>query len=281
MNAERLPLQNRTIAIPESRQLDVLAELLERRGATTLRCPLVAILDAPDPAPVVAWLNAFIAAPPDDFVILTGEGIRRLLGCAERAGIRAAFGAALAGVRKIARGPKPGSALREIGLKPDVLASQPTTDGVIATLDSLELQDHRVGVQLYGDEPNAKLIDYLHRRGARPLAVAPYVYASQADDDKVVALIRALAAGRIDAIAFTSQVQYQRLQQIANTHQLEPELKAGLARTQVAAVGPIVAALLRDAGVRVDWMPESAYFMKPLVTALCQVFDTTNTRPAD
>jgi uroporphyrinogen-III synthase len=39
-------LSGRTIAVPETRELDVFSSMLERRGATVLRCPLVAILDA-------------------------------------------------------------------------------------------------------------------------------------------------------------------------------------------------------------------------------------------
>src|SRR5262245_60431228 len=35
-------LSGRTIALPEARELTRLAEMLEQRGATTIRCPLVA-----------------------------------------------------------------------------------------------------------------------------------------------------------------------------------------------------------------------------------------------
>jgi len=45
-------LSGRTIALPETRELDRLAQLLTEEGATTLRCPLVAIKDAPDQKPV-------------------------------------------------------------------------------------------------------------------------------------------------------------------------------------------------------------------------------------
>ena len=55
------PLAGRTIALPETRELDKLAQLLEAEGAQTLRCPLVAILDAPDEAPVLAWLRVLAA----------------------------------------------------------------------------------------------------------------------------------------------------------------------------------------------------------------------------
>ena len=48
------PLAGRAIAIAETRELDVFAGLLERRGARVLRYPLVQIIDAPDPQPVLA-----------------------------------------------------------------------------------------------------------------------------------------------------------------------------------------------------------------------------------
>jgi uroporphyrinogen-III synthase len=262
------PLVNRTIALPETRQLDVLADLLERRGATTVRCPMVSILDAPDPAPIEAWLKQFIEHPCDDFIILTGEGLRRLLSFAERVGIKDAFIAALTKVRKITRGPKPGRALHEIGLKPDLPAEEPTTDGVMATLSKENLRSHKVGVQLYGTDPNLKLIDFLKSAGANPRTVAPYIYASAADDQRVLDLIDQMAAGNIDAIAFTSTPQYRRLRDVAKSANKDDLLERGLQRVKVAAIGPIVAEELKQAGVRVDLMPSDSFFMKPLVTEI-------------
>src|SRR5260370_29299591 len=78
-------LAGRRIALLEHRELDRLGRMLEEQGAETLRCPLVAIVDAPDPAPVEAWLRRAIAAPFDDLVLMTGEGLRRLPGGAPRA----------------------------------------------------------------------------------------------------------------------------------------------------------------------------------------------------
>ena len=88
-DADHRRLSGRTVALPETRELDRLAQLLEAEGAATLRCPLVAIKDAPDQAPVEAWLRALVADGVDDLVLLTGEGLRRLLAAAERIGIRA------------------------------------------------------------------------------------------------------------------------------------------------------------------------------------------------
>lgn len=271
MNAsEKQPLSGRRIAVPESRQLDLFAAMLEARGGQVLRCPLVAIRDAPDPEPIEAWLADFAGGGCDDLILLTGEGLRRLLGVAERAGgnLRDRFVARLAEVRKITRGPKPARALRELDLRADLPAAAPTTDGVIETLSREEMGGRRVGVQLYGTDPNEKLMDFLDNAGARAKPVAPYVYADQSEDERVVELIETLADGGIDAIAFTSSPQVRRLFSVARAHKLEASLQAALGRITVAAVGPIVADTLTRRAVTVDLIPASGYFMKPLVRAL-------------
>lgn len=263
-------LRGRTIAVPESRELDLFARMLEERGADVLRCPLVTILDAPDPEPVKAWLEDFIHHPFDYLVLLTGEGLRRLLGVAERAGgsLREDFVRALSTTCKVTRGPKPANALRKEGLKSDLSAAAPTTAGVIETLGEHDLRDRIVGVQLYGEEPNHALIDFLGNAGADVRSVAPYVYADDSRDPQVTALIQTLMDGRVDAIAFTSTPQVRRLFGIAESQGLEEPLRESLAVVTVAAVGPVVAEALEKRGVHVDLMPESQWFMKPLVREL-------------
>lgn len=260
----------RVVAVPQTRQLDVLASLLASRGATVVRCPLVAIEDAPDSKPIEAWLRRMIAAPADLTIFYTGEGIERLLGFAERAGIAGDFTAALARTLKLCRGPKPKRVLRRLGLSSDIDAAAPTTAGIVLTLDARELDGKRVAVQVYGDGPVDALADYLNDRGATADFVAPYVYVSSADDAQVAELIEQLANGKIDAVTFTSKTQFERLLKLARDRSLEPRLRTGLGRTCVAAVGPVVAATLKDAGIEVHVTPEESFSMKPLVAALAK-----------
>src|SRR6201994_2688258 len=165
---ESQPLKGRTIALPEPREVEIFAAMLERRGATVVRCPMVAILDAPDPAPVLEWSRKFASGACDDLILLTGEGLRRILSCIERnePALKDSFIAALGRVRKITRGPKPARALRELGLKPDIAAEVPTTEGVINSLRPHDLKARRFGLQLYGTEPNRPLVDFLITAGA-------------------------------------------------------------------------------------------------------------------
>jgi uroporphyrinogen-III synthase len=254
--------------------------MLEARGAIAVPCPLVGIKDAPDSVPVEQWLNRFIAHPFDDLILLTGEGLRRLVGCADRAGIKEPFLAALAQSRKIVRGPKPVRALRGVGLDADLQAPVPTSAGVIDILAGFDLLGRRVGVQLYPDHDHRALLDFLTTKHAIVDVVWPYVYASEADDQKVLSVIEEMVAGNIDAIAFTSSPQVRRLQEVASRAGKSQAARDALARTLVAAVGPVVAAELATIGVRPDVMPSNeTYFMKPLVRELVSAFSQRRGTP--
>jgi len=260
--------EHRVVAVPETRQLDVLADMLEKRGATVLRCPMIAIKDAPDAQPILDWLDRVITDVPDLMVLYTGEGIERLLGFAERSGRKAEFVEALARMTKLCRGPKPKRALRRLDLSSDIDAAAPTTSGIIETLKTLDLAGKRVAIQLYGDQSNPELEECLASLGAKADFVWPYVYASAADDQRVIDLISSMRDGEIDAITFTSNAQVKRLLALARDRQIEHDLELGLKSTCVAAVGPVVAQTLAQAGIAVDAMPTESFFMKPLVTAL-------------
>jgi uroporphyrinogen-III synthase len=267
-----MALTGRTVALAEGRQLEDFAQLLEKEGATALRYPLLAILDPPDDGPALAWLDALIAGRFEWVICLTGEGIRRLLACAERHGRRAEVVAAFGKVQSLTRGPKPGKALQEIGLKPTRLAATPTTDGVIATLREISLNGVRVGVQLYRED-NPPLLAFLAEQGAVVKTVLPYVYAPASDTERVVELIDRLAGGTVDAVVFTSAPQIDRLFEVAEEKGLESRLREGLGRTKVAAVGPIVADNFRGRQVRVDVCPEQGWQMKNLVIQIKRAFE--------
>ncbi|HYM35772.1 MAG TPA: uroporphyrinogen-III synthase [Steroidobacteraceae bacterium] len=270
-------LQDRTIAVPETRELDIFAGLLERRGAKVIRCPLVAIHDAPDPQPVLAWIKRVIEGECDDLILLTGEGLRRLVSCIERNApeLDEFFIAALGRIRKITRGPKPAKALRELGLQSDLAAEIPTTDGVIALLSNHDLKHRRVGVQLYGSDPNLRLMNFLEKAGASTLPVAPYVYADSSEDDTIHVLAKQLQSGVVDAMAFTSMQQVQRWFDVLG----DETAKAALAKTLIATVGPIVAESLRKRGVEVQIVPSDAFFLKPLTRALEEKLGSRPTGP--
>lgn len=265
-------LKGKRIAVPEMRELEVFSALLERRGAEVLRCPLVTIYDSPHSAQVLAFAVKVVDGGIDDFVIITGEGLTRILSCIDKhdPALRPRFVEALGRVRTVTRGPKPARALRALGLKPAIEATEPTTEGVIHALTPHDLSQRRVAVQLYGSDPNLALVRFLRQKNADVSTVAPYVYGNAADDATVHALLERMAAGEVDAIAFTSKLQIERLM----TQHPAPLVRRALSRTLIAAVGPIVAESIRSYGFEVSSSPEHSWFMKPLVVALGEALGT-------
>jgi uroporphyrinogen-III synthase len=257
------------ILILETREEAQFSRLLAEQGAEVLQCPMFTIHDAPDSAPVEAWIRQFIEQPFDDLVLMTGEGLRRLIKLARRLGLEQQFVAALGKARKFARGPKPGRALREIGLEPQMTTEKPTSEGIIELLSRVGLEGHRLGLQLYPDRDHDALIGAIAAMGARVEPVLPYIYDPQAADANILTAIEEMARKRIDAIALTSSGQVRRLFEVARARQCEDRLRDGLSRTPIASVGPVVSDELRSYGLSADIVPASgAFFMKPLISAM-------------
>ena len=269
------------ILILETREEAQFSRLLTEQGADVVQCPMFTIHDAPDPAPIEGWIRRFIEAPCDDLVLMTGEGLRRLMKVARKIGVETDFTAALGKSRKFARGPKPGNALREIGLEPQVTTEKPTSEGIIEMLARCDLAGHRVGLQLYPDKDHGRLIGAIAAQGAEVETVLPYVYDAEAADANIVTAIGEMAERHIDAIALTSSGQVRRLIEVAKAHCCETQLREGLAQTPIASVGPVVSDELKAYGLGTDIYPANdAFFMKPLISAMAAALGKAPPRSA-
>jgi uroporphyrinogen-III synthase len=107
-------------------------------------------------------------------------------------------------------------------------------------------------------------VKFLETAGAKVSTVAPYVYADATDDAAILTLLKRILAGEVDAIAFTSTPQVERLFAVASAERIT----TALAKTVVAAVGPVVADTLRRHGIEARVMPEESFFLKPLTSVL-------------
>jgi uroporphyrinogen-III synthase len=257
------------ILILETREEAQFSRLLTEQGADVLQCPMFTINDAPDPAPIEAWIRRAIEKPFDDLVLMTGEGLRRLMKVVRRIDVETDFVASLSKARKFTRGPKPGRALREIGLEPQQTTEKPTSEGIAEMLSRIDIRGHRLGLQLYPDKDHSALIGAITAQGADVEPVLPYVYDAKAADASIVTAIEEMAQGRIDALALTNLGQVRRLIDTARSHGWEEKLREGFRRTPIASVGPAVSEELKSHGLTAAISPaEGAYFMKPLISAM-------------
>jgi uroporphyrinogen-III synthase len=204
----------------------------------------------------------------DVAIFLTGVGTRTVFEAAQHMGreveLRQRLDAAVVAVR----GPKPTAALRQLGVRIDVLAPPPNTSAeLLAELAETDLRGSTAAVQLYG-APNPELSLKLAGRGATVIELAPYVWQRPIDPAPVLRLLDDLAARRVDVLLITIQVQVEHLFAIAHEHGMEPALD-GVA---IGAQGPVAEAALERHAYHASFRPEHGH-MGALVLAAARHFE--------
>jgi uroporphyrinogen-III synthase len=262
-------LSRKTIAITEARRSRELTTLITKLGGVVLAAPAMREVPRADLGPAVEALDRICGGDVAAAIFMTGVGTRALLELAAARGRREALLTALERILVVGRGPKPLAALKEAGVRVDVVPSEPTTDGVLAALATRPLAGALVAVQLYGDD-NPTLVDGLAARGAMVLEIPLYEWALPADTEPLARLIRAVIAGDVDVIAFTSSPQVRHLLVVADAIGLRPALLRSLGeRVVVASIGPVCAAALAEHGIASTIQPDKGT-MGALVHAIAE-----------
>lgn len=270
------------VAVLESRMAGELAELVRRYGGNVRSAPAVreTAIDCTD---IVAdFLKQLTEPARRVFVFLTGAGATTLLEEVERQGQLPSLLESLKRSTVVCRGPKPTAALKRYGITPTVSAASPYT--------SIELLDALAGIDLtaaeatvvhYG-ERSALLTDALRRRGAQLNELCVYEWLLPEDVVPLEDLVQSIFRREVDAIIFTSQVQWKHLLQVASALGRADSIVAALkSDIVVAAVGPVCAATLAESGVRPRVVPSNPK-MGPLVAELARYFtETLNRRSED
>jgi uroporphyrinogen-III synthase len=95
----------------------------------------------------------------------------------------------------------------------------------------------------------------LRARGAEVTTVRVYQWDLPVDTAPLREAARRIAAGEFGAALFTTSIQVAHLFQIAAEEGIEAAVKAGLARTMIASIGPATSEALEEFGIRVDFAP--------------------------
>lgn len=268
------------VALLEARMSSELAGLVERHGGTPYCVPAVreATMDADEE--IGLFIDRITAGSFQVVIFLTGVGVRRLFDGADRLGRLTQLLDALKKVTTVCRGPKPIAVLKKIGVQVNLSAPEPnTTTELLKVLEHVSLEGIGVALQHYG-ERNAVLADALLARGARLEEITLYEWLLPDDTGPLKDLVREIVVGRVDAIAFTSQIQIRHLFQIAEGQELREQLADAMnGRIVVASVGPICTTVLHSFGVAPHVVPEHPK-MGPMVVELARYIEEAGARPA-
>ncbi len=245
-------LEGFRVGVTAHRRSRDLIEALERRGAQILHAPALRIAPMEKESLLVDDTRAIIAARPDILVATTAYGVRRWFDSADAAGLGEALLATMEACRIFVRGPKARGAIRAAGLNDAAISSDETTSTLVDMLVEEGVDGKTVAVQLHG-YVDGESLDRLRAAGATVLTVAPYRWAaaeSAEDVNKLPVLIEAACALELDVVVFTSAPAVEALlATAADMGRLPALLEAFSTGVATAAVGPVTAAPLREAGL--------------------------------
>jgi uroporphyrinogen-III synthase len=227
------------------------------------------------PPEAAAFIDHLCAGRFDYLVLMTGVGVTALLREAERVGRLVEVLAALRNTTTVCRGPKPAAVLKRHDVPVRVSAPEPhTATELLAALEPMTVAGKRVGLLHYGERSDA-VGDALKARAADVEDLCLYEWRLPDDVGALERLVDELVAGRVDAIAFTSQIQIRHLFAIAERRGQSAALVEALNRhAVVAAVGPVCASALRSFGVIPHVQPAHPK-MGPMVLALADYLELT------
>lgn len=243
------PLDGFTIVLTSDRRSEEFAAALARRGATVLRAPMLRIVPTGEDAVLEAATQRLVDNPPDDVVVTTAIGFRGWIEAADAHGQAEDLLRVLGSARILARGPKGRGAIRAAGLSEAWSAASETTVEVVEHLVAEGVRGRRIAVQQHG-LPDEDLLDRLRAAGAELETFQVYRWGPSPDPTSVQRALDAVCAGSADAVAFTSAPGSQAFLDAAEASGRRPDVVRALrGDTVAAAVGPVTAAPLVEAGV--------------------------------
>ena len=220
-----LPLSGYSLVCFESRQADILRQVLEKNGAHVLSAPSVQEIPYEQNPEAFDFAEKLLAGKIDMVIFMTGVGTRYLMQVLEKKFNTSELLEALRKITLVARGPKSVQALREMGLVSAVTVPEPNTwHEILNELDEnprgIELEHRMVAVQEYG-EANTVFVEALKKRGSRVAQIPVYRWALPQDRKPLEEAICQMIAGKVHAAVWTSAIQIKHALKVASVRRLK------------------------------------------------------------
>ncbi len=235
-----------------------LSELLRREGAAPVQFATIRIQPTDDWSAVDAALRDITHY---DWVVFTSANAVRIW--MERLHAVTLDVRALVSVRVAAIGPATADALRVAGVHVNLVPPESVAESALEALGA-EGVEGRKFLLPQAAAARTVLADGLEAAGAAVTVVQLYDTLPAQEDDGAV--LSEIAAGRIDAVTFTSSSTVRSFAQYVGGTDVAVLLRG----IKVACIGPITATTAREFGIRVD-VVASDHTIPGLVAALREI----------
>lgn len=239
------PLAGRSVVVTRSReQSRELAAPLEALGARVIACPVIAIVDPPEPERVAEAISRL--AQYDWAVLTSTNAVERFFSHEAFKG-DPAVAIAAAGVRTAAVGRATAQRMEGFGVVPDLIPGEYRAEGLAAAFVEMGVGEGIRVLVPRALEAREVLRDTLEPLGVTVDVVPVYRTVPATPDPGVMA---DLESGGIDAVTFTSPSTVRNFLALLVAAGLDA---ADVMRNVVrASIGPVTTAALVDAGFDAD-----------------------------
>lgn len=240
------PLEGRRVLVTRARDArDELGRALESEGALPLYFPVIRITETDEPERFREALTDLRAGRYGLVAFTSQNAVEKVV-----EGLTSAFGEApfLASVKVCAVGPATARALSDRGVRVDLVPTEHVADALARELVSV-LGEARPRVLF----PRAKkgretLVEALASAGFEVDLVTAYVTLGVPGAEGA-ALLASLEGDEVDVVTFTSSSTVSRLLECLEGASDSERARRALARAKLAAIGPVTAKTLTDAGL--------------------------------
>ena len=240
----------------ESRRAREIAKLITNLGGVPIVAPSVREVPLDSNAEAVEFARKLRSREIDVVIFTTGVGVKALASAVENVCSREDLAKSLNEVVIVARGPKPGAALRDLGVRVSLSVPEPNTwRELLAVLDKekdmFPLAGRRVAVQEYG-ATNPELFTGLEQRGAIVSPINVYQWALPEDVKPLQSAVESIIRREVHVLLVASSVQIRHLFQVAEAMHSQDALREALPQVVIASIGPLTSEELRRRGLGVD-----------------------------
>jgi uroporphyrinogen-III synthase len=252
----RASLQGLKVVSFESRRVQEMVELIRRYGGEPVVAPSMREVPLAENRAALDLLPQLESGQFDLLILMTSVGTKALNEALPTQYTQERINAALLKTKLFARGPKPISVLKELGLQPAFTAPEPNTwREVAATLRAaMEMRGKRIAIQEYGI-PNKDLVAALESHGVTVVSVPIYRWALPQDLAPLRQAIGKILRGDVAVALFTNGAQVNHLFEVAASDQAAESLRLALKLLVVASVGPVCTQVLERFGITPDIEP--------------------------
>ncbi len=255
---EHLPLFGKTVVVTrKGDQAETMIDRLQELGAEPFFFPVIETIAPNDLSPLDNALNNL--SQYQGLIFTSVNGVRFF---AERLKAVDQDIRELKGLRVFTIGPRTAEAVRDMGIRVDVVPENFVAESLIESMENIKGQRFLLPRATVAREI---LPEQLREMGAF-VDVVP-AYQTILPDTPVEALAKRLEAGSIDVITFTSSSTVNNFLALTG-EKLLPAIK----KVRVACIGPVTEKTAREAGLNVEIVPEQ-YTVSALLDALEAFFN--------